>query len=111
MLFELTSVVHVGFDKTSVWKDMVRVPDWSIMRLCGDPDLEKPLIVMETGVSQRLQKSVKVGKRESLPDRAEAWLSTSYGITKAVILIDIKDAKPHSKVSSGGMLGAWKMGI
>lgn len=42
---------------------------------------------MEIGVSQRLKKSAS--KKESLEERAAAWLLSSRGITKAVVLIDL----------------------
>lgn len=42
---------------------------------------------MEIGVSQRLKKSAST--KESLQDRAAAWLLSSHGITKAVVLIDL----------------------
>lgn len=42
---------------------------------------------MEIGVSQRLRKSAS--KKESLEERASAWLLSSRGITKAVVLIDL----------------------
>lgn len=43
-------------------------------------------MAMGIGVSQRLKKSAF--KHESLEERATAWLLSSRGITKAVVLIE-----------------------
>lgn len=76
---------------------MERTPDWSILRITKNPALFKPLIALETGFSQKLlASSTRSGtaaprKKESLRERAEAWLSASYGVTKAVVLVDVKE--------------------
>lgn len=74
---------------------MCRTPDWCLYRISSTLSGDKPFIVMEIGVSQRMTRPPGCkSKRESLHDRAEAWLLATSGITKAVILIDLSSTKP-----------------
>lgn len=88
---------YSGFDDTTPWKDMCRTPDWCLYRISSTLAGDKPFIVMEIGVSQRMKRLPgSKSKRESLQDRAEAWLLATCGITKAVVLIDLSMVKKPS---------------
>lgn len=69
---------------------MFRTPDWCLYRIGSTLAGDKPFVVMEIGVSQRMKRLPgSNSKRETLQDRAEAWLLATGGITKAVVLIDL----------------------
>lgn len=59
----------------------------SVYRICDSPTDDKPLIAMEIGVSQRLKKSAS--QKQSMEERAAAWLLSLRGITNVVVLIDL----------------------
>lgn len=76
---------------------MCRTPDWCLYRISSNLAGDKPFIVMEIGVSQRMKRLPgSKSKRESLQDRAEGWLLATGGITKAVVLINLSRLKNPS---------------
>lgn len=73
---------------------MHRTPDWAIYRMSESRATDKPLVVMEVGLSQHLTRSAKSkSPKETLQERAEGWLLATMGITKAVVLIDLSKVK------------------
>lgn len=71
---------------------MVRTPDWSLVRAAANPADEKPLVVLELGVCQRVAKAAYIGPwRESMVDRAESWLGGSNVVTNVVVLVDVAE--------------------
>lgn len=98
---ELTPSAFAGFDETTPWGNMHRTPDWAIYRMSESRVTDKPLLVMEIGVSQQLTRSPKSkSPKETLQERAEGWLLSTMGITKAVLLIDLSKMQPVSDQST-----------
>lgn len=98
----LTPIEYDFFDQKTTWRESKRTPDWSLFRVGTDPSVDQPLAVMEIGVSQPLRKSKCPNpKKESLQDRAEAWLLASNGVTKVVILVDLSKATDERVPDAG----------
>lgn len=88
---------------------MSRTPDWCLYQFSPDPELCKPRIVLEVGDAQPLAHYCGTAQRENLRDRAVAWLTTTFGITQAVILVNL--ARRLGMVDCGGVQKQWVTSI
>lgn len=88
---------------------MTRTPDWCLYKLTTDDQLLKPRIVLEVGDSQPLTTYRGAGRRENLRDRATAWLTAGYGVTKVVILVNL--ARRNGMVDCAGVQRPWVTSI
>lgn len=88
---------------------MTRTPDWCLYAIADTARLCKPRIVLEVGDAQPLARYRGAGRRENLRDRAVTWLTTSYGITKVVILVNL--ARRNGMVDCDGVQRQWVTSI
>lgn len=88
---------------------MSRTPDWCLYTFSPDPELYKPRIVLEVGDVQPPASDGGTSHRESLHDRAVAWLTSTFGITRAVILVNL--ARRHGMVDCAGVPKQWVTSI